>query len=772
MFKSHRYLTAAVLVSCSCLLAPFYAHAEENVGHLINYEFSTETISSPINVSADNGIGVLVSAPGDTLNIESDVTASGANGIAVKFEGYQQDDDGSVTPINVNHFNVSGTLKGNQTAIYISPEVYVDEIRIMNGADIQGNIISNWNPDPSDTPELIYGAKIDEDGSRVPDNAFTLSYSGSINSNSGIYMRVLGGTLEYNGTANVKNVDILAGATLSGTGKYILTAETRANNEILRGTLYNFGTFDLGKGIQKIEITGNYRQESNANLKVDFDTNGESDKLIIKDGSATLNGYLTLTPQVDYYYNGQKITIDIVDGAITSNTINGQQVIFNNISPVLEFSLNTTDTSDELVSQGQYVIDVKRKEQGYQSVATDDISSGIGSAIDNETEKMKEETYKISADKKALLTAIDNPILTTNNPLEERKQKINSNLKKLNPNVVSSQAQAVIETHTTLNNLVSVTSSLNTGSMSMNTPVSRRVGGLGPTRVEPPKYNSWRNIVIPFAGYTDQHNGSNGYTNHNSGVIGAIERTFANGLTHGYHAALNHQSTSDSGSTVKGEGLYFGAHASYAPADWNGWSLFGSARLGVEQMRSHRNVAILGAGGLYTGRVDGDWTGFSGSLNVGTALTKEHGVMQSGPFAALDYSFVHRPGTTETGAAYRAYLEGATYDSLRTQLGYRLVTKPKALDSYDSTQWQAHASVAWNHELLNDNGSTNYQMVEFPGSTIEDNVELYGRDSMSIAAGVIFKTPNRLDVGLTLGSDIYRKGGSSIYGKVNFEWKF
>ena len=189
-------------------------------------------------------------------------------------------------------------------------------------------------------------------------------------------------------------------------------------------------------------------------------------------------------------------------------------------------------------------------------------------------------------------------------------------------------------------------------------------------------------------------------------------------------------------------------------------------------MRSHRNVAILGAGGLYTGRVDGDWTGFSGSLNLGTALTKEHGVMQSGPFAALDYSFVHRPGTTETGAAYRAYLEGATYDSLRTQLGYRLVTKPKALDSYDSTQWQAHASVAWNHELLNDNGSTNYQMVEFPGSTIEDNVELYGRDSMSIASGVIFKTPNRLDVGLTLGSDIYRKGGSSIYGKVNFEWKF
>ena len=773
MFKSHRYLTTAVLLSCSCLLAPFYAHAEENIGHHINYEFSTETISSPINISADNGIGVLVSAPGNTLNIESDVTASGANGIAVKFESGQPNSDGSgKKPIFVNILNVSSSLAGKEAAIYISPEVYVDEIRIMSGANIQGNIISNWNPEPSDTPELIFGAKIGEDGNRVPDNSFNLSYSGNINSNSGIYMRVLGGTLEYNGTANVKSVDIAAGATLSGTGTYILTSETRANNEISRGTLYNMGTFDLGEGIHNIEITGSYSQDMNANLNVDFNSDAGSDKLVITEGSATLNGTLTLTPQVDYYFNGQKITIDIVEGDITSNAINGDLVKFNNISPVLEFSLNTTDTTDALVNQGQYVIDVKRVDQGYQSVADDKISAGIGSAIDNETEKMKDENYKISADKKALLTAIDNPILTTNNPLEERKQKVNTNLKKLNPNVVSSQAQAVVDTHATLNNLVSVTSLVNVGSMSTNIPAPRLGGGLGPAAQPTPKYNSWRNIVMPFSGYTDQHNGSNGYTNHNSGVIGAIERTFANGLTHGYHAALNHQSTSDSGSTVKGEGLYFGAQASYAPADWNGWSVFGSARLGVEQMRSHRNVAILGTGGLYTGRVDSDWTGFSGSLNLGTALTKEHGVLISGPFAALDYSFVHRPGVTETGAAYRAHLDGATYDSLRTQLGYRLVTKPKPLDSYDSTQWQAHASVAWNHELLNDNGTTTYQLVEFPGTTIEDDVETYGRDSMSISAGVIFKTPNRLDVGLTLGSDIYRKGGSSIYGKVNFEWKF
>ena len=81
-----------------------------------------------------------------------------------------------------------------------------------------------------------------------------------------------------------------------------------------------------------------------------------------------------------------------------------------------------------------------------------------------------------------------------------------------------------------------------------------------------------------------------------------MERTLDNGLTHGYHAALNHQSTSEAGSRIKGEGLYLGTQTTFAPADWNGWSVFGSARLGLEQMRSHRNIAIGG----YVGTADAD----------------------------------------------------------------------------------------------------------------------------------------------------------------------
>ncbi|MGM9520233.1 MAG: autotransporter outer membrane beta-barrel domain-containing protein [Phascolarctobacterium sp.] len=819
MFKSHRYLTVAVLLSCSCLLAPFYAHAEEPI-RVIEGNNKEIIVTMPIAEENASGTGLLVKGSENNITIDTDITASGTagtgllvesgyknnitlnagktiqalgdDGIAVSFIGNKEIvamSDGATEPVPcVDKFIVNGSLVGKKAAIYIDPSTYVRDIYIQNGATLQGDIIASEKnsggeviPRPGITTLTFGNSNIE-----TVDNDLKISYNGNIQGDNRVFLKVIGTNLEYNGTAKVSSVQIERGATISGSGTYIL------NSYETDGIKYwdaftNNGTLDLcdGKATTVVNITGNYTQ--NGKLLIEFNSDADSDHLQVREGDAVIQGFITLTPQVDYYFNGQTIVLDPIVSVESSGTLtvySGKPEI-NNISPVLKFTVadeGTTGTKNgkEYVcdyENTQYIINVERVDNGYQSVADDKISAGIGSAIDNDTEKQKEDPlYIISDAKKELLKALDNPYVPTNITGDDRdkyaKKVINANLKKLNPNVVSSQAQAVVDTHATLNNLVSVASLVNVGSLSTNIPAPRLGGGLGPAAQPTPKYNSWRNIVMPFSGYTDQHNGSNGYTNHNSGVIGAIERTFANGLTHGYHAALNHQSTSDSGSTVKGEGLYLGAQASYAPADWNGWSVFGSARLGVEQMRSHRNVAILGTGGLYTGRVDSDWTGFSGSLNLGTALTKEHGVLISGPFAALDYSFVHRPGVTETGAAYRAHLDGATYDSLRTQLGYRLVTKPKPLDSYDSTQWQAHASVAWNHELLNDNGTTTYQLVEFPGTTIEDDVETYGRDSMSIAAGVIFKTPNRLDVGLTLGSDIYRKGGSSIYGKVNFEWKF
>ena len=529
---------------------------------------------------------------------------------------------------------------------------------------------------------------------------------------------VINNTLTTTDFVNVKEVNIANGSTYNNQG--ILTADSGAGNINIEGTLNN----ENGRLFSRVNDDG---------------------ALLNINGNGTLNltnSQIQLGMMHDFYDG------NVILRANWSNTLNivgTPKINLFEQSPTLDFEGALDPATHE------YTIKMRRN---YEQYAYDAGTGSLANVLVQNAAFLGN-TSAHAADWQKIYESIDFS--------KTDGSAVPGLLKQLNPSVYSNSSQATITTHSMLNNMNML------GSFSsLNAPPAHTSGGRGPAVDAAPQYNAWRNIVMPFSAYTDQHNGMRGFTNHNSGVIGAMERTLENGLTHGYHAALNHQSTSEAGSRIKGEGLYLGTQATYAPADWNGWSVFGSTRLGLEQMRSHRNINIGG----YTGTADADWTGYSGSLSLGTALTKEHGVMQSGPFAALDYSFAHRPSVHEDGDAIRTNLESATYDSLRTQLGYRLTTKPKALDSYDSTQWQAHASVAWNHELLSDNGSTSYQLTDLPGVTITDKAETYGRDSMSIAAGIIFKTPKRLDVGLTLGSDIYRHGGSSIYGKMNFEWKF
>lgn len=669
----------------------------------------------------------------------------------------------------VTDFNVNGTLAGKQAAIYISPNAYVENINIMQGASITGDIISAWNPEEiiyqnrdedgnivgekfvsslgtDSLTQLNFGAKADTDGAVLRENDelaadtdFKLNYNGNIKGAQSLEMKLHGGELSFNGQADVKSVEIKKNAILSGDGEYKVKTVDDSYGFVNKGTLA-----PGNDGLGTMNIAGNFKNEGT--LAAEFMGDGSSDKIIVN-GNALVDGKLELTA-LESYFSGDtelKIVEEKADGAgqVTDN-IAAENVSINKNSPILQ--MNAQRNAD-----GVYVISTTREADAYSQCATDGVTKALAAGFDKNA-------ANVQGDAQNLVAAID---------FSADASEVNANLKKLNPAIYSSSAQVTLNTHAMLNNLNTL------GSFSTHEKPEdlSQAGGRGKgafsVQAEPQR-NAWRNIVMPFSSYTDQHNGSRGYTNHNSGVLGAMERTLDNGLTLGYHAAVNHQSTSEAGSSIKGEGLYFGTQASYAPSKWSGWSLFGSARLGVEKMRSHRSVSI----GSYRGSADADWTGYSGSLRVGTALEQKHGVIKSGPFAALDYSFAHRPDVTEEGGAVRTHLESATYNSLRTQLGYQLTTLPKKMDSYDGTEWQAHFSAAWNHELLSDNGTTSYTLADLPGVTISDTAQNYGRDSLGLLAGVTFRTPKNLDVTINLGSDIYRKGGSSVYGKVGLEWKF
>lgn len=782
------------------------------------------TIASDISAKNVGGNGLLVAYGKEhkiTLNANKTIEATGADGVAARFDfgsnelgdqaGYrgsyintsytsqeeidereaerpsssagmqvgwseitEDDVPDAIQGALVENFNVAGNLIGSKAAIYISPNAYVKNINISKGAKIEGDIISEWNPnaityqngdiDDLDVDQILKPAlPYDEDGKRddglthlnfgyannedgqfvldeydypVVDYTYSKTLASNINGKDSLVIDICGGTLITTGNNIVNRVEIALPYT-DYTPTYINQGDlTITNNIVVDGSFVN-----------------------NGKLQTYFDEDGESLK-ISGTGSAQLTGTdsttgtFVLNAEQDFYKS--KTIINLLQGdsvGIPSITLNDKNILVNSNSASLKMSAKFDGTDTITITTLR----------DYTSLAG---TSG---------ESQLAEQLALKADEIA-----NNPEYTGDpdslSPLDQKWQNIITGmdyndstgatakqaLKALTPHVYGSSAQATLTTHTMMNNLNML------GSFSSNVPAARTGGGRGPALDNTPKNNSWRNIVVPFSSYTDQHNGVSSYTNHNSGVLGAMERTLDNGLTHGYHAAVNHQSTSSASQRIKGEGFYLGTHASYAPADWKGWQVFGSARLGLENMRSHRNLAIAGGS---MGTSDADWTGFSGSFTLGTALTKEHGIMYSGPFAALGYSFAHRPSVDEHGSGIPAHLDSATYDSLKTQLGYRLTTKPKALDSYDSTKWQAHASVAWNHELLNDNGSTDFAL-EGLSKAINDKTADYGRDSMSVAAGITFKTPKRLDVGLTLGSDIYRKGGSSAYGKVNFEWKF
>lgn len=782
--------------------AALNAGGEYGIGIRVDGMRNNVTIDEDITANNIGGNGLLVAYGKEheiTLNAGTTIEANGADGVAARFDfGSNELSDcmeyrGSyilarnldaaqgtgntwtIAPneylpdaINgelVTNFNVAGKLVGSKAAIYISPNAYVKDINILQGADIQGDIISEWNPNaiyyqnedaeealapllPADEDGLTHlnfgyatdtngNMTLDELGQPVPDASYDKIISNNILGKDSLVIDLWAGKLTTSGTNNVNIVHVAedydAGTSSPIATKYTNTGDLTINSSlVVEGTFVNEGT-----------------------LQTSFASDGESVK-ISGSGSAYLNGEdnttgkFVLNAEEGLYKATTEINLVQDTGTTPTIALNADNLEINSNSA----TINMTAEYDE--ENNIITISTTRDYAQFAGTGAEgQLAAQLAEKASDLAEFDIEDLSELDQKWANLLAGMDYNDSTG----ATAKQA----MKALTPHVYSSSVQATLNTHSMMNNLNML------GGFSSNVPAARTGGGRGPAADATAKHNSWRNIVVPFSSYTDQHNGVSSYTNHNSGVLGAMERTLDNGLTHGYHAAINHQSTSSASQRIKGEGFYLGTQASFAPADWKGWQVFGSARLGLENMRSHRSLNI---GGGSMGTSDADWTGFSGSFTVGTALEKEHGVVKSGPFAALGYSFAHRPSVDEHGGGIPAHLDGATYDSLQTQLGYRLTTTPKALDSYDSTKWQAHASVAWNHELLSDNGRTSYQLADFPGSTIEDTIETYGRDSMSIAAGVTFKTPKKLDVGLTLGSDIYRKGGSSVYGKVKFEWKF
>ncbi|NLK65954.1 MAG: autotransporter outer membrane beta-barrel domain-containing protein [Campylobacteraceae bacterium] len=222
-----------------------YANGYAGAGMRVDGIGNKLNLPAGITVSADGdmGTGVLVSYGRDnTLNLKGKVTALGSDGIGVMiailahsyypysshmlkwqfsadnvqrrheiFRLYD-DLDGSL----VQNLNLSGTLLASSDAIHIGEDAHVENINILNGAFIRGDIVSRWNParfvlsDPESayTTNLTFGLKADSEGSAIPntsDESFSMRYRGDILGYENLDIFLAGGELNYAGVMQVNS---------------------------------------------------------------------------------------------------------------------------------------------------------------------------------------------------------------------------------------------------------------------------------------------------------------------------------------------------------------------------------------------------------------------------------------------------------------------------------------------------------------------------------------------------------------------------------------
>lgn len=292
-----------------------------------------------------------------TININrgATVNASGENGIALNFDfgknimGGYNDDKGSYInysasshsdiPVQdelnealIKNLNIAGNIIGSKAAVYISENAHVENINIMQGANISGDIISHWNSEVGGiyatvqaVDDKMTNINFGVDLSGNADNNFRGRYEGNIDGenrykyisliteNNTLNMNIKGGRLDYdNATAKVNEVNIDNNAILSGSTQY-----TIRNKFQISGTYNptNNAMISIAGDSGQIINSGNINITDNFTLNAPMHSCGG----VIHIGNGIQSGYLHVVK--DEYLSSDGSNHLIIDkGGI--NTIN------------------------------------------------------------------------------------------------------------------------------------------------------------------------------------------------------------------------------------------------------------------------------------------------------------------------------------------------------------------------------------------------------------------------------------------------------------------
>lgn len=285
----------------------------------------------------------------------------------------------------------------------------------------------------------------------------------------------------------------------------------------------------------------------------------------------------------------------------------------------------------------------------------------------------------------------------------------------------------------------------------------------------------WRGFSSVFGATQRQQKTDDtaGYSADGIGVLGGMERDFDSGLTAGVHLAIQHR-TNDSSSaddaSVETDSLSVGVHGLLKPEHWDGAYLMAQLRGGMENNSMSRTIDFSG----YTRQNTSDWTAWTVGATAGGGYDVNFGTLTAGPVAWFDYSMLARPEFTEEGGGASSLThEADTLTSLRSNLGARFAVQT-AVDSpkYASLVLQFDALSAWQHELMDNYGTSKAGFKGYESLASSYKNEVTERDSMLVELGAQACVNESTTLRVQAGSEFFKEGYSTITSSVSLSWEF
>ncbi len=635
--------------------------------------------------------------------------------------GYLYNLDGPL----VKQFDVSGKIAGTDAAIAIDSSAFVQNINILKGARVQGNILSFWDPTSTlvqyngDTNDLhtnlTFGYTPNSDGSASTSVAqdFSMTLAGNISGKQSLDMKVAGGKLDVQGTVDVYSLENNGHLTLSKNDK--------------AGAVAN--------------VSSTFTNTGDATLETSFFPDGSLTKISAQ--SANLAGTWALRPAKGFYASGK--TINVTDSPVDAATTGWftSFALGKVLSPTLTFALTRTDQASVAAS---------RAANAYSRFAANSSDAELGRALVGVADEARGDMQTLFANLDWSDTSV-----------------IRSALTRLGSEAYDVQARASLNQQSELNGML-MQHMLRYAQRPLGTVNASAASGMGAPRSG--QWTAWASFFGSTSSQGD-HNDQAGWHSQGVGFLGGADLSYESGLTLGLHLGFAGRHTTVDGNhegKIWSNSAFFGAQALFAPENWDGFYVTGQARIGLENNVMERTVAI----GEYLRRNESRWTSPVGSLLLGFGkdftFDLEQSVLRAGPLVWFEYACMHRPEISESdGKATRLNLDAMTYESLQSALGAH-VSFEKSFDNGSSLSLEGLA--AWRHELSEGTMRTDASFRSYSGHSFSSETDPAGRDALLLQGSVQLKHKSGFFAEVSLGGEAFRTASSALNGNVRFGLEF